>query len=61
MPDPDAVKGSEDVRRKAFRDAFIALRRRIELFAALPFDKLSRLALEERVREIGKLGARTRI
>jgi len=54
LPDPDAVKGSEDVRRKAFRDAFIALRRRIELFAALPFDKLSRLALEERVREIGK-------
>ena len=61
MPDPDAVKGSEDVRRKAFRDAFIALRRRIELFAALPFDKLSRLALEERVREIGKMDAQTRI
>lgn len=61
LPDPDAVKGSNDERRKAFRDTFIALRRRIELFAALPFDKLSRLALEERVREIGKMDAQTRI
>jgi arsenate reductase (thioredoxin) len=53
MPDPAAVKGADADRRKAFRDTFIALRRRIELFAALPFDKLTRLALEERVREIG--------
>ena len=30
-----------------------ALRRRIELFANLPFDELSRLALQKRVREIG--------
>jgi len=61
MPDPDAVKGNDDQRRRAFRDTFIALRRRIELFAALPFDKLSRLALEERVRDIGKMDAQTRI
>ena len=61
LPDPDAVKGDDDRRRRAFRDTFVALRRRIELFAALPFDKLSRLALEERVREIGKLGVQTRI
>ena len=54
MPDPAAVEGTEDEKRKAFRDTFIALRRRIELFASLPFEKLSRLALQERVQEIGR-------
>jgi arsenate reductase (thioredoxin) len=53
VPDPAAVEGSDEVKRKAFRDALFALRRRIELFASLPFDKLSRLGLQERVRQIG--------
>ena len=53
VPDPAAVEGSDEAKRKAFRDALFALRRRIELFANLPFDKLSRLALQERVRDIG--------
>ena len=46
-------RGADEAKRKAFRDALFALRRRIELFANLPFDKLSRLALQERVRDIG--------
>ena len=54
MPDPAALEGSDEEKRKAFRDTFIALRRRIELFASLPFEKLSRLALQERVQEIGR-------
>jgi protein-tyrosine-phosphatase len=54
VPDPAAVEGSDEVKRKAFKDAFFALRRRIELFASLPFDKLSRLGLQDRVREIGR-------
>lgn len=53
VPDPAAVEGSDEVKRKAFRDALFALRRRIELFASLPFDKLSRLGLQERLRAIG--------
>jgi arsenate reductase (thioredoxin) len=54
VPDPAAVEGTDDQKRRAFRDAFITLRRRIELFACLPFDKLRGLALEERVRQIGR-------
>jgi arsenate reductase len=53
VPDPAAVEGSDDARRQAFRDALFALRHRIELFANLPFDTLSRLSLQDRVREIG--------
>src|SRR5262245_9458214 len=54
LPDPDAVKGTDDERRRVFREAFIGLRRRIGLLAALTFDKLTRVALAARVREIGR-------
>jgi protein-tyrosine-phosphatase len=53
VPDPAAVDGSDEVRLRAFRDAFLVLRRRIELFACLPFDKLRGLALQERLKQIG--------
>jgi arsenate reductase len=53
LPDPAAVTGSEAEQRRAFRDTLAVLRRRIELFASLPLDKLDRLALSARVKEIG--------
>lgn len=53
MPDPAAVEGSDEQKRKAFSDTLLVLRRRIELFASLPFDKLDRLALHQRVGDIG--------
>lgn len=54
IPDPAAVEGSEMEQRRAFMDAYSTLRRRIELFAGLPIDALDRLALSDRVKEIGK-------
>ena len=54
IPDPAAVDGTLDEQRRAFRDTFLILRRRIELFASLPLDKLSGLALQERLNQIGK-------
>ena len=54
VPDPAAVTASDAGRRRAFRDAFFVLRRRIELFASLPMDKLTRLALQERLDAIGQ-------
>jgi arsenate reductase len=52
VPDPVAVQGSEDERRAAFRDAFMTLRRRVELLIALPMDKLDRIARERGLRQI---------
>jgi protein-tyrosine-phosphatase len=58
VPDPaGAVLAGED-RRKLFFDAFVVLRRRIELFASLPLDKLSGLPLKDRLDEIAAAGAR---
>jgi arsenate reductase len=54
MPDPVAVEGTDEQKRRAFADTLIVLRRRIELFASLPFNKLDRLALQRSVSEIGK-------
>jgi protein-tyrosine-phosphatase len=52
MPDPAAVAGSIDDIRKAFFDTASNLRRRIELLASLPMDKLDRVALQKKVRDI---------
>jgi arsenate reductase (thioredoxin) len=53
VPDPAVVTASEQDRRRAFLDAALLLRRRIELFASLPIEKLSRLALQARLDDIG--------
>lgn len=52
VEDPPAA-GDEAAQRKAFKNAFLTLKRRIELFAALPFDKLDRLKLAEQAKQIG--------
>ena len=49
MPDPAEVEGSDEARRAAFRDAFLVLSRRIDLFTSLPLEKLERLAAETKV------------
>ena len=54
VPDPAAVQGSEEQRRRAFRDALMVLGRRIDLFMSLPLDKLDKLSLEKHLKSIGK-------
>ncbi len=53
IPDPAAVEGNEKTVAFAFRDAFQTLQRRIELFAALPVEKLDRMSLQKRLDDIG--------
>ena len=53
MPDPAAVQGSDDIRRQAFHDAAITLKRRLELLLALSMQQLDAIALKHEVRHIG--------
>jgi arsenate reductase len=53
VPDPAAVEGSDDDKRRAFLDAYVALKRRIELFTSLPLAALDRMTLQNKLREIG--------
>jgi len=54
VPDPAAVEGSDDEKRRAFFRAYNMLQNRIQLFLNLPLQKLDRLALQQRLDEIGK-------
>jgi arsenate reductase len=54
LPDPAAVQGSEEQQRKAFFDAYVALRRRIELMLALPIESLDPLSLQAKLSDVGK-------
>lgn len=55
VEDPAAVDGSDEDKRAAFRQASLYLENRIKLFAALPLDKLDRLATQQEIQRIGKL------
>ncbi|HJS07587.1 MAG TPA: arsenate reductase ArsC, partial [Pirellulales bacterium] len=49
---PDPAKNPTDP--KGFKDAWLTLRRRVELLLALPLEKLDHLAREQALRLIGK-------
>lgn len=53
MPDPAEVEGDEE-KRRAFEQTLTVLSRRIDLFLALPAEKLERMILEQKVRAIGQ-------
>ena len=47
FPDPSQVQGSDEEKRKAFKDVMIGLKKRIELLASMPLDKLDSMSLKE--------------
>jgi len=57
VPDPAAAEGNDEDKRRAFNSAFVTLKQRISLFVALPFDSVERLALKERLDQIGRAAA----
>ena len=54
VPDPAAVTGTPEQIEKAFRDAYIALERRISLFLCLPLSSLDNLAIKKQIEDIGR-------
>ena len=53
LADPAAVEGSEEAQHRAFMDAAVTLKRRIEFMLSLPLAKLEKLALQRELRAIG--------
>lgn len=47
FPDPSAVEGSDDDKRRAFRDVMVGLKKRIEILSAMPLESLSAMSLKE--------------
>ena len=54
IPNPAMVSGDKAQVARAFRDAFMALERRISLFISLPFESLDNLAIKREIDQIGK-------
>lgn len=54
VPDPAAASGSDEDKRRAFKDAASTLRKRIELLTALPTASLDHLSLKSSLDDIGK-------
>jgi arsenate reductase len=54
MPDPAAVEGPDEVKRLAFRDTAVTIKRRLELLMALPMQTLDALSMRRAVEDIGK-------
>ncbi len=54
FPDPAAVEGSDEEKRRAFDLVFHAIRRRVELLVNLPPEKLERLALPAELKRIAQ-------
>ena len=52
-PDPALVEGTDEQKYQVFKQVALQIRRRIELFCALPIDKLDRLKLAELTKNIG--------
>lgn len=52
--DPAAVEGTEAQRMVAFSEVYRELTTRLEIFVSLPVDQLDRLALQDRIRALGK-------
>jgi len=53
VPDPAAVKGSDEIVRLAFRNAAATLKRRIDLMLALPLRTFDAMATRRELRDIG--------
>lgn len=54
--DPAASGGGEEERRQAFARVCRELKSRLDIFTMLPFEKLSRMAIEEKLGELGRPG-----
>jgi arsenate reductase len=54
FPDPAALAGSDEEKRAAFANTLRQIRTRVQLFLSLPLETLDRMAIESRMRAIGK-------
>jgi arsenate reductase (thioredoxin) len=54
VPDPAAVNGTPEQVERAFRDAFMILDRRINLFLSLPITSLDAMAIKKEIDRIGQ-------
>lgn len=51
-PDPAAVQGTDEVKRSAFREVELGLKKRLEILMNLPLEKLDQMSLNSQLKNI---------
>ena len=54
VPAPAAFRGTEEEIKRAYRDAFMTLERRISLFLCLPLASIDKMAIKKEIDKIGQ-------
>ncbi|MDX2220196.1 MAG: arsenate reductase ArsC [Burkholderiales bacterium] len=55
VPDPAAIEGSDEEKRRAFLTTLAQMQRRIEILVNLRLSSLDRLSLQKKLQEIGRI------
>lgn len=55
FPDPSQVSGSDEDKRRAFRDVMIGLKKRIDMLVDLPLEKLDALSIQSELKKLAKV------
>ena len=51
-PDPSQVQGSDDDKRRAFKEVMVGLRKRLDILAALPLERLDAMSIQAELKKI---------
>jgi protein-tyrosine-phosphatase len=53
--DPSQVSGSDEDKRRAFRDVMIGLKKRLDMLVDLPLEKLDALSIQSELKKLAKV------
>ena len=53
FPDPSRTEGSNDEKRRSFREVMQGLQKRLDSLAALPLERLDQISLQSQIRKLG--------
>jgi protein-tyrosine-phosphatase len=54
-PDPSQVQGSDDDKRRAFKEVMVGLRKRMDLLAAMPLEKLDAMSIQAELKKLAEV------
>jgi arsenate reductase (thioredoxin) len=55
FPDPSQVSGTDEDKRRAFRDVMIGLKKRIDMLGSLPLEKLDAMSIQSELKKLAKV------
>ena len=54
-PDPSQVQGTDDEKRRAFKEVMVGLRKRMDILAAMPLEKLDAMTVQSELKKLAEV------